>query len=158
MTPQVYLTDTSELQTCWVSLKYIYYSLRTVIHNSSCVSTVNENEALLCPCALWEIHMLFGRCFISISVQHASPLKMVIWFKTMWKSFCVCQGECGRNLIVCTVPCNWLSLSHDLLFALFIVFIQLRSINNHRQHRKPQNSLPKRVSHVKDIWGHIIKL
>lgn len=116
-----------------------------------CQWIVWENEALFCPGALWEIHMLFG--FISISVQ---PLKMVIWFKTMRESFCVKVNVAGISLFALCRAFG--SLSHDLLFALFIIFIELRSINNHRQHHKAQNSLPKRVSHVKDIWGHIIKI
>lgn len=55
--------------------------------------------------------------------------------------------------------CAFGSFSHDLLFVLFIIFIRLRSLNNHRLHRKAQNSLslPKRVLHVKDIWVDIYR-
>jgi len=66
------------------------------------------------------------------SRQCENPFEFV---KVMWQ---------GSHCLHCAVH---LALSHDLLFALFIKFIQLRSINNHRLHRKP-----KRVLHVKD--GH----
>lgn len=162
MTPHIYLTDTSELQTCWVSLRNIFttvWGLLFIILHAFPLSMNSQGEwgSVMPWCIVGNTHAVWSLFHQHFSSACQPPENGYLIQDNVRILFVFVKvNVAGISLFALCRAFG--SLSHDLLFALFIVFIQLRSINNHRQHRKPQNSLPKRVSHVKGIWGHIIKL